>query len=203
MKKLLTPLCLASLAIFMSSCVYSLFPVYTEDTLVFLPELIGTWSTPGSTQEFMKFTAASKSDSSALSAAIARGLYQTDKAYFLQIREDHTDVIYLAHLAKIGNDLFLDLYPYNDVCSVQNDNYLPLHTFYKVQIKDKKLSIISFDLDKLNKLFEANMVRLRHEMVNGTVLITAQPSDMQKFLARYSQDQEVFENPETYVKLTL
>jgi len=31
------------LIIGMSSCVYSLFPIYTEDTLVYLPELEGKW----------------------------------------------------------------------------------------------------------------------------------------------------------------
>ena len=34
---------LGVLAIMLNSCVYSLFPIYTEDTLVFKSELLGTW----------------------------------------------------------------------------------------------------------------------------------------------------------------
>ncbi len=45
MKKLKVFLVLGVLMFGMSSCVYSLFPIYTEDTLVFLPELVGKWQT--------------------------------------------------------------------------------------------------------------------------------------------------------------
>lgn len=43
MKKSKVILAFTALMFLMSSCVYSLFPIYTEDTLVFLPDLLGKW----------------------------------------------------------------------------------------------------------------------------------------------------------------
>ena len=61
MKKSKGLLALTALLFLMSSCVYSLFPIYTEDTLVFLPELIGKWQT-NSTGDYIEFAATTSED---------------------------------------------------------------------------------------------------------------------------------------------
>ena len=66
---------------------------------------------------------------------------------------------------------------------------------------DKKLVLTPFDLEKLNRLFESNLIRLRHENVDGSVLITAQPREIQKFLERYSEDETVFEDADIYERI--
>ena len=72
----------------------------------------------------------------------------------------------------------------------------------KVSITDYELEVTSFDLEKLHKLFESNLIRMRHENVEGTILITAQPDEIQKFLDRYSDDNSVFEETETYSRIS-
>jgi len=71
----------------------------------------------------------------------------------------------------------------------------------KMDMKDGKLNLTMFDLEKLNKLFDSNLIRLRHENVDGTVLITAQPKEIQKFLEKYADDESVFESIETYARV--
>ena len=301
------------LVFLMSSCVYSLFPIYTEDTLVYLPELVGKWMmNPDDPDDFIEFIPMSDSDTddsidlnedkdgdigtytymmqgdgwsiksddpitvevngqvisdpkevkayydqmfgemkvdakdkldqlmnsemaqsmdSTLknqSSGLGKGLkdlsdglgslgkalketeakfkgsaYVTrEQSYKMIVQDDNDRYVYQAHVAQIGEDLFLDLYPlpeYSD--EAFGTNLFPVHTFMKLNLGDGKLELTQFDLEKLNKLFESNLVRLRHEMVDGTALITAQPEEIQKFLDRYSNDETVFEGKEVYTRL--
>ena len=275
----------------MSSCVYSLFPIYTKDTLIFKKELLGKWAVNEDsyllfettkegeaevteTSEY-KYTIEIKegftmsSDEPIFIEYNGRNIYDEDSIKMIlnkrilekevteddakitkmdadpatfeklfdpkkiikeQIKEDKLsprDIeykgsvtvfeeksykmtvvenevrkeAYIAHLVQIGNDLFMDLYPVKEYDSKNiSDNFFPVHTFYKVKVTESEFTMIHFDLDKLNKLFESNLIRLRHENVEGTVLITAQPEELQKFIEKYAEDESVFESVETYKK---
>lgn len=264
----------------MSSCVYSLFPIYTEDTLVFKKELLGKWdlgedggyllfetmnnevANTNAKQEEYKyvieikegFTMSSNDpifimrngkkiydedsikmimreslagtgkknekepasptlenereqanteelDPSAVEYSGSVASYE-EKSYRLTIsNEEDEKQIYVAHLVQLGDDLFMDLYPIKEYDSKNiSDNFFPVHTFYKVEVSESEFKMTHFDLDKLNKLFESNLIRLRHEMVDGTVLITAQPKELQKFISKYAKDESVFDSTETYGK---
>ena len=311
----------------MSSCVYSLFPIYTQETLVFLPELVGKWQTnPDDADDYIEFIPMSEKlkilskkqkemglvaeakvsnleinqdtdgdkktykytmagdgwsiksdtiitvdidgeevadpaqvrayyddlfgdmqeevskkpilDSSAIEGLgsmikgaeetfaddigdLVKGLQKlgqglkkatadfkgttyvsTEEFYKMVVQDEEDRMAYQAHLAQIGEDYFLDIYPLpeytNDVFS---DNLFPVHTFFKVNIENGQLNLTMFDLEKLNELFESNLIRLRHEYVNGNVLITAQPKEIQKFLDKYSDDESVFETTEIYSRI--
>ena len=122
----------------------------------------------------------------------------------MQVFDQGEATNYEMHLVQIGDDLFMDL-------SATDDNYtdkvfgsmvwFPVHTFMKVKLNGNKLDLIQFDLDKLNKLFKSNLIRLRNENVDGTILITAQPKELQKFLDKYSDDESVFEEGESYTRI--
>ncbi len=267
---------------FLSSCVYSLFPIYTEDTLIFEEKLLGTWEdSDGYKIFFERFSdetlegsvGVTREKSNHIDSLIGEGwsirsdepisvkiggelvfdkvritahmdslmqghlveeeevnkeeadeeksnsarwlLNQTsfegsvsinsDKAYRMIVQDDEDEnSIYKVHLVKIANNYFIDLYPLIDTKGkLFTGNYFPVHTFMKVSFNENQFELISFDLEKLNDLFVKNLVRLRHENVNGSVLITAQPQQIQKFLEVYSDNQEVYEEPISYSKITL
>lgn len=262
---------LGLIAILLNSCVYSLFPIYTEDTLVFKEELVGTWDLGEDSymiiqkgqedkeeeekEEEYKYTLVVDEDLTIRSnnpiSMVINGetVYDEDlireemrrrlaedtdeleeevdeesdsdnkivayegsisvfeeKSYRLTVidKKEDTETAYTAHLVELGGDLFLDLYPithYNS--NTFSDNYFPVHTFYKVEITEEEFTMIHFDLEKLNDLFESNLIRLRHENVEGTILITAQPKELQKFLDKYADDESVFDSIETYPRATL
>ncbi|MFC3879265.1 hypothetical protein ACFOSV_03715 [Algoriphagus namhaensis] len=303
MKKLKSYFALGTLLLLLNSCVYSLFPIYTEETLVFLPELLGRWQLTGEQEDYIEFqrinseseeniqvsdpvnessnevytdsitvngmtlrfntddgmmvegkmvydrdsirmfyeriaqrvdfsddSENSKSTMEAVGEsldalgksidAIGKSLdavtkaggkvtsfegsmYESnDESYRIIVMDDGERTEYMGHVAKIGKDHFLDIYPlaeYSD--SGFGSNMMPVHTFMKLELKRGQLDMTQFDLDKLNRLFESNLIRLRHENVDGTVLITAQPEEIQKFLDRYSDDESVFEETDTYQKI--
>lgn len=278
-------LALAVLMICMSSCVYSLFPIYTKDTLVYLPELLGKWQVGNSPDDYIliekaveveasfkvtegkeptdpaatnKVTVTNKSfeitydgdeyivqngdtirdkekvkayyeqvvDSAfqefakelsgtlqnlgraVKSAANKPGGFSyssDDQAYIMTIKDGDYLLKYEMHLAKIGEDIFMDLYPTDDKYTDQvfgSMVWFPVHTFMKMELDGNKLEITQFDLDKMNKLFDSNLIRMSHEKVDGSVLITAKSEEIQKFLEKYSRDESVFDGQEVYHRVT-
>lgn len=186
---------LGILAVLLNSCVYSLFPIYTEDTLVFKEELVGKWSAGEEGVHFL-FESMGKKTSTFNTEQIEIH----EESYKLTlINDDVPKEAFVAHLVEIGDDLFMDLFPLREFSSKNiSDNFFPVHTFYKVEITENEFTMTYFDLDKLNKLFESNRIRLRHENVDGTIMITAQPKELQKFIDKYSDDESVFDYTETY-----
>ncbi|MBO3698221.1 hypothetical protein [Roseivirga sp. E12] len=280
------------LMVCMSSCVvYSLFPIYTPDTLVYLPELEGTWQSGDDEDDHITFERMTENEAvlhdgepirdgqmitveseytdsisgngwsikSGDSISITRNgvkitdrdaiiaHYDTligggkeknhvekslsplsegikklneslkkvetkfqgtayivkDESYKMTFVDDDERFVYQAHIVRIGEDYFLDLYPLPEYSSGGfGENLFPVHTFMKMDVTSEKLNLTLFDLEKLSDLFKSNLVRLRHENVDGTILITAQPKEIQKFLERYSDDESVFESVDTYSKIS-
>ena len=282
--KLKSIVALAILMVCMSSCVYSLFPIYTKDTLVYLPELEGKWQLGDDPDQYVVFKPSIKIDGTikmtssdsvvlengnvvvvtqsmtlgvggdsfvlvegdtirdmqelrelyagkskvgekntrvaqaaekmledireaAIEAARPTGniLTQDEMAYRMMYVNGDEEYHYEAHLAKIGEDIFLDLYATEDKFSDSafgSNVWFPVHTFMKLDLENDQLKIAEFDLDKMNKLFDSNLIRMSHENVDGTILITARPEEIQKFLKKYSRDESVYEGEETYTRVT-
>ncbi len=197
---------IAILSLVMSSCVYSLFPLYTKDTLVYKKEILGEWSYEGEARFRLE---------SYLESTPNKGILDLDNpeprdskvnqmAYKLTVYESHGSsnldtLSYKAHLVEIDGELFLNQIPLKEYSKVDlYDNYLAVNTFTKVEVSENKLRLIPFDLEKLNRLFDSNLIRLRHENVNGAILITARPEELQKFIARYAKDESVFDESVSY-----
>lgn len=223
-------LLLLALCLGMSSCVYSLFPIYTKESLVYLKDLEGTWEngegglikfgalggnlsitvTPGD-DEFIVVEGDTIRDKEQVAAywekemetSLAPELASlTDKGYLLEIIESDDTLKFKSKLAKIGDNYFLDMYPAEGIDDeFMSQNLFPVHTFMKLDIKDDQLTLTQFDLDKLTDLFESNRIRLRHEKVQGSIVITAQPEEIQKFLMSYSRDESVFDTPDNYKRV--
>lgn len=267
------------LCFFLSSCVYSLFPIYTDDTLVYLPEIVGKWQNGSNKNDYIQISqitvegdlVPSESDTQSLAGipkptlkvtidegdyAIIEGDtvrdvkkieayyekqfdsfisskemkdgfkklgedlselgkklndltkpvgYNIDKKSYIMTIVDNGELVqYGLHLVKIGDDIFMDLAATDSDYShaaIGSMVWFPVHSFMKMDIEGDQLKLTQFDLDKLNKLFKSNLIRLRHENVDGTILITAQPKELQKFLDKYSDDESVFDDTETYTRV--
>ena len=184
-------LAMAGLLILTSCGVFSLFPIYTDKTTVYFPELIGKWQQANETTTFIEFEQ-----------------YDSAKNYYrltVTDEKEGKEILFEGRIAQIGRDYFMDFYPICQDCFV-NDTYewyyLPMHTFSKIQIGKKEMTLTDFDMEKLIDLFERNRIRLRHEKVDGSILITAQANEIQKFLESYSEEESVFENPDTYHRIS-
>lgn len=232
-----------ALATLFSSCIFSLRPIYTEETLVYDDRLVGDWKMDDN--NFVSFQPTVELGATSVSGAkydmevtispgddevlVLDGDTITDKEIIAEYYENEmgkalsgilsgtksagyemTSVIegdtlvHLVKMAKIDDDYYLDLYPLEDQGGkMQAMNFLPVHTFMKVDINKDQLTLTRFRGNKLKDLFKGNQIRLRHEEVEDAILITAQPEEIQKFLQNYSKRADVFQEPEKYKKTVL
>ena len=223
----------------LSSCVYSLFPIYTEESIVFLPELLGKWSFEDSEITFMPIQKKddikienirvknnAPNDFIIISGDTIKGekaieeffeekLNERDEqeakmtSYLMTFKDETGTQEYEAHLVAIGDEMYLDLFPSSENTDQLTSNlhglanYIPVHTFMKINIENDYIELVQFNLTKLKDLFKGNLIRMRHEIINDEVLITAQPKEIQKFIRQYSRDPSVFEHSNKYKRVNL
>lgn len=237
MKRLFGLLSIASFFA-LSSCVYSLHPIYTKDSLVFEPELLGTWylddsssitlSTPNWVGPLSVELGISDDDEVEVNGEVitdpvkrqqairdmerefSRALVgkedsdiSPDKSYEIAFSNGEDTVKYLGHIAKIGSEHYLDLsfYEGNETDAIPFNVLMPVHSFVKIEWTQERLTMHQFDLSELRDLFRDNRVRLRHEMVDDEVLITAQPEEIQKFLKVYGKNPKVYSESDVYTRV--
>lgn len=185
MKKL--PVILLSLFLLfaMNAClVVSIHPVGTDSQRLFDRDLIGKWAEGEGFYEFQ-----SMGDS--LYALTIYGPQSLTEQQFDTLRFE-------VGLYEVGEFLFLDYYPYDDEKRADflfYQNYLPVHTFAKIEKKSaNQFNLYYFDYERINKLFDQNRIRLRHEKVEDVTILTDGTEEIQRFLKKYAEDSEAFDD---------
>lgn len=163
---------IAGLLILASGCVPSLFPLYTEQDVVFDEALVGAWRTDGS-KETWSFSK------------------HGEKAYTLvYVDRDGKRGEFLVHLVAVGESRFLDLFPSGpglDAADFYKCHILPVHTFIRVWAVSPNLRMALMVPDTTKKILAAEPAQLRHEKVDDGVLLTAQPKELQAFLLKHDK----------------
>jgi hypothetical protein len=168
-----------SLLVFLPSCfiVPSLHPLYSDKDLIFEPALLGVWTSDDS-KDTLSFT------------------MESEKSYLFALTDEKGEKTeFVAHLLKIPNTMFLDLYPADASCH-QNDFYseyfIPVHSFMLVSQIEPALQLSSFEMDWLKKFIEKNPKAIRHEKIKDNILLTASTLELQKFLLAHVKTEGAF-----------
>jgi len=191
------------IALFLSGCVvYSFYPLYTENDLFANDILTGEWletddpnSTPDSDESNWSFEHPyidkNKSDA------------RDSLSYELTLRSKKGDEFvtsaFSVHLIKLGKQYFLDFYLKDvlegDQLTLADFHIIPVHTFAKLTVEDDRLIINWFDGGWLEKLVRNNKIRIHHEESadDDFILLTAKPQELQKFVTKYVNSEEAFE----------
>jgi hypothetical protein len=150
-----------------AGCVPSLNSVYTDETLIFEPALIGVWKQP---------------------AAKARWDFAKldDKSYRLSYTDENGQQgRFIGRLAKLEGELFLDLYP-EEVQMDGNGFYkfhlVPIHTIYRVRMAEEGLKLAAIDFLWLDEHLTNNPGEIQYATFNNRKLITAPTAEVQKFV---------------------
>lgn len=123
------------------------------------------------------------------------------------------------HVVKLGSHYFMDFYPTNMPDKNNSDlignvtgfpekmnsfleiHLLAVHTFAKVELSGKSLKISMFDPDFLKNMLENQQIRIKHEKSEDGYLLTASPTDLQKFAEKYAEVDEAFLDEPLMLKL--
>lgn len=180
MKKILLPLFV--LVALIAACVPSVNPFYTDKDVITDARLAGTWV----------------EDEDKDSPASWKFETATNNSYAVALTEDKGKTgKFEGHLFKLGADLFLDLTPTEceyatNQAGTVGTAMIPGHLLLRVKLEAKKLSLAFCDPDWVKKFLEKNPAAIAHRKVDGSIILTAETSALQKFVKQHLGKDELF-----------
>lgn len=163
-RKLLVSCLIALIAC--SGCIPSLNPVYREDDLVTDSAFLGVWMQKGekSRWEFSK---------------------RDEKSYSLKYFDvNGTESRFVAHVAKIEGELFLDLFPEpldGQANSFYTFHHVPIHSIYRVCRTEPTLELGAIDFQWLQEELSKAPATIESTTIHGRWLITAPTEQVRAF----------------------
>ena len=112
----------------------------------------------------------------------------SDKSYRLVISDNDSWGTFDAHLLKLGEHYFLDLFPVEWDASInefQRAHLLPVHSFLAVRNLRPQLEFAAMNGKWLKDYLAEHPQALRHEIIDEDLLLSAQPQQMQAFLSAH------------------
>ena len=176
------------LAAILGGCVPSLHPLYTDKDLAFEEKLSGSWS---DSEQIWKFEGDSE-----------------EKSYELIILDkDLKKGEFTAHLVKIDNMLFLDLFPEKPGLQA-HDFYkfhlLRVHTFVRVEQIEPTLQMQMMNPDTIKQMLKNDPNLIKHEIVEeDRIILTASTEQLQKIMKKHANDEDFFGDTTEFKRLQL
>ncbi|MGA1979610.1 MAG: hypothetical protein ABSG99_03470 [Sedimentisphaerales bacterium] len=167
--------------------VMSLHPLYTKEKkeVVFENKLLGTWV--DDSNSIWDFKRADANEN-------AYKLTFTDK--------EGKKGSFVAHLVKLENRLFLDVYPGEPPWDEKDPNkvewlhntffFIPVHTFIKINGIEPQLKLQLTDDEEFNKLLKEDPNVIEHISIEGKLVLTVSTKELQAFVLKYADDSRVF-----------
>lgn len=157
----------------------SLNPFYFEKDRQFDPALVGQWAEKDEGPQIR------------FEQAETNGYLMTD------LETDSTRK-FDARLFKIGDKLFLDLYPKSN--GAANNDLLDMHlirghSLMRVDRISPSFVVAGLDLNWLTNLLSDDPKALSHVATNDRLILTAATAELQAFIRKHVNDTSAFEQP--------
>ena len=162
----------------------SVFPLFTENDIVYNPGLIGTWidHKNGDTFSFQK--SGEKSYEVVLHEQMGKGRVNRE-AYTVQ-------------LGQIDKFWFIDSYP-----SKKNGgghHAVSAHILSRIWIDRDTLRMASLESDWLRAMIDADKIHIAHVRRDDDIILTATTEELRAFVVRFAEDDKAFPNPGVLVR---
>ncbi len=179
--------------LFISGCIPSLHPLYFDKDRITVEEIEGKWIS-SSDRDIWDFTKIEKEPS--------YNLAFTDEDHIGdQGVQDYT-ANFDANIVKLGGCYFIDLYPgdnkqLDNMNSLLSFHLVGAHTILKLEIKKEELLIYYLSPEWLEDVINSGRIRIKHEVVDDDkIVLTASTKELQKFITKYANDEDAFQDPE-------
>ncbi len=177
--------------VFLAACIPSVNPLYTNDTTVFRDELLGAWKEKPDSEDSWIFTR------------------KDDNVYTLVIQEKDGPSTFEARLVKLGEHLFLDLFPTEEplkdtrLGGMYRVALIPGHLILKVKL-GKTLEIQMLHPDRFTEFLGENPKALAFGLPEKErPVITASTEDLQKFFKKHAETARLWGDPGVLQKIQL
>ena len=149
-------------SIIFTACVPSIHPLYTPEDIVYDDSLVGAWVDIAADETWIF----SKADN---------GEYKV-----VQIADDGNMGEFGVRLVRVGTETFVDMDPVKS--GFLKDHFLATHTFVHLIKKGDKVQVSVLEPKWIKETLTDRPQLLRHEKVDGEIILTASPKDLQTFL---------------------
>ena len=207
MKKITLTTVFALLLIFLSGCLTTLHPIFTEKDLAYDPKLIGTWKTDSTGNKRRAVITNLSTESFIDLPGNISSIKQ--KGYLISYQDENgtTSKRYIAFLARIGKHLYFDYYPADKKEDRKLDeffgvHFVKMHTSYRVDIsKDGSFELTQLDEGYVRKLINEKKIRISHETdADDNTIITASTKELQQYLLKYGDEPSAYRSEKTTFK---
>ena len=172
---------LAGLGGFLAGCVpTAVYPFYQTGDLIQDPDLLGSWKSADGKSRWT-FTSGQ------------------DKSYKLELQADDLRVVCVAHLFKLGNGRFLDLYPEEGAlgANLKNNPYnvglIPAHVILMVRATSPTLRMSSMGMDWLKQQINRDPKVTAHLLLpDGRVVLSGETGALQAFIRSHINDADAW-----------
>lgn len=183
--------------LFLGGCVpvLCLHPLHTKEDIVLEKKLLGTWiddvNNPETTWEFKRID-------------------ETENAYKLIFTDENGKKgSFIAHLLKLQNKLFLDVYPKELPWEPNDPNkmdwpynsffLIPAHTFMKIDSIEPQLKMRLALESNVEELLTEDPNALQHMTIGERLVLTASTKELQAFVLKHVDDDKLFTDAITLV----
>lgn len=161
-----------------SQYVLSLYPLFTEQDALLVPQIEGEWRIPDfdMTISFQK---------------------TGDNFYLLKYGSETNLSIFEAVFVKINNELFLDLI--GSLADTLGDDeyrstFITGHSLYKIQLENNSLQLYELNYKWLYDYAIKNNLPLKYEWIQNAMLLTFKTNELKLFISENYKEQEFFKN---------
>jgi hypothetical protein len=177
--------------IFIAGCVRSLYPLFTEEDLVFKEELIGTWIEKDGKNTWIFERSGEKE--------YILHHYEAEFEVSSGVKTQGDTATFLVQLGKLNKYYFLDIFPGKPATKVKNGLYnfhlIPVHTFSRVWFDKDTLQLSILNNDWLERMIEKNAFKIPHARSNDQLILTASTEELQQLVIKYAENTKAFPNP--------
>ena len=207
MKKIALTTAFALLLIFLSGCLTTIHPIFTEKDLAYDSKLIGAWDTENEGKKGKVIISNLATENSLELPGNISAIKQ--QGYFIIYKDENgkTSDQYIAFLARIGKHLYFDYYPADKKEDRKLDeffevHFVRMHTSYRVEIlKDGGFELSQLDGSYVKSLIDEKKIRISHETdAEGDITITASTKELQQYLLKYGDEPSAYESAKTIFK---
>ena len=201
-------LAITFLAIFLSSCLRTLHPIFTSKDIIYESKLLGRWKTENQgTDGFAVITNLATGNSIEIPEKISAIKH---KGYLVSYQDEDGNATeqYIAFLVHIGKHLYFDYFPADKKDGKPIDeffasHFVKMHTSYRVEIsKDGSFELSQLDESNVTKLINEKKIRISHEKdATGNIVITASTDELQQYIIKYGDEPGAYISEKTVFSL--